>query len=99
MGLKLGLGLGPCTARRLWRRLWRRAFWLSLNMVQKLKAESLTAEVSFILVATSLTLFFHASSFLSSLPVSALERARAPLSERSPVRPPGGGWGKGLGLG
>jgi hypothetical protein len=33
------------------------------------------------------------------LPVSALERARAPLSERSPVRPPGGGWGKGLGLG
>ena len=68
-------------------------------MVQKLKAESLTEEVSFILVATSVTLCFHASSFLSSLPVSALARARAVLREASPVRPPGGGWGEGLGLG
>ena len=42
------------------------SFWLSLNMVQKLKAESLIEEESFILVARSLTLFFHASSFLSS---------------------------------
>ena len=67
-------------------------------MVQKLKAESLVAEVRFILVATSLTLFFHASSFLSSLPVSALARAFAVLSEVSPVRPPGGGWAKGLDL-
>ena len=67
-------------------------------MVQKLKAESLVAEVSFILVATSLTLFFHASSFLSSLPVSAFARARAVLSEASIVRPPGGGWAKGLDL-